>query len=272
MPRVLACVIGAAAIAALPGTGRTEPAPEVQTLACRPTIACTAEIVPAGALEIETGYAQRRATDQVASSALALVKYSVTDALQLQVGTNNLVAVQSGAATQLFDGVYLGPKLVLHRQTDTSPAISASALVMLPTRSGADAVTRTTDADLWGYLSKDLLGIHADFNLGLDLLSVDARPAAQFVAALSVSRDLARGFGAMLEGYTFEGGGAYASHDAGVLIAMSYAPTPRIMFDLGGDIALYRDARSATLFAGVTFVPYWRRSASPGGGELSARR
>lgn len=262
----------AAALAALPGTGRAEPAAElVQTLPCRPTIACTAEIVPAGALEIETGYAQRRATDQVANSALALAKYSVTDALQLQLGTNNLVTAQSGAATQLLDGVYLGPKLVLHAQTAATPAVAVSALVMLPTRSGADAVARTTDAYLWGYASKDMLGIHADLNLGLDVLSIDARPATQVLAALSLSRDLARGFGAMLEGYTYEGGGAYASHDAGILMAVSYAPSPRIMLDLGGDVALYRDARSMTLFAGVTFVPY-HRVAAAGAGELAASR
>lgn len=262
MVRYLAAAISVT-VAAFPGTGSAQPAEDesaVLTLPCRPTIACTAEIVPGGTLEVETGYAHRRG-DGVANTALGLAKYSVTDVLQLQLGTNNLVTAQTGGATQLLDGVYLGPKLVLHEQTAVTPTVAVSALAMLPTRSGPDAVTRTTDLYVWGYLSKDLLGLHADFNVGLDLLSIDSKPATQVVVALSVSRDLAHGVGAMAEGYTFEGGGSYAAHDAGLLMALSYAPAPRVMFDAGVDIALYRDARSLTAFAGVTFIPY-RRAAS----------
>jgi len=254
----------ALAVIALPA--RADPLDEVQALPCRPTIACTAEIVPGGALEIETGYAQRRAGAPAANSVLALLKYSATDWLQLQLGSNN-VMMSSGGASQWMDGVYLGPKVVVFEQTDSRPTLAISALFALPTRSGSDAIAQTVDGDFWIYLSKDLLGFHADLNLGADVLSITDKPATQLLAALSVSHDVAYGLGAMLETYAFEGGGSYAAHDAGVLMGLSYAPTPRVTFDLGGDIALHRDTRSVTLFAGITLVPYHGRRAAPSAGR-----
>lgn len=228
----------------------------VTVLPCRPTIACTADLVPGGTLEIETGYAQRRATGPATNSVQALAKYSVTDHFQLQVGTNNVVSEAAGAGTQTFDGVYVGPKVKLVDQTDRVPSISVSALVMTPTRDGDAAAQKTKDAYLWAYASKDLPWLHADFNVGANILSYDDHPAVQEVVALSLSKDLGKGIGAMLEGYGFWNGGMYTTHDAGVLTGLTYAVTPRVMFDAGFDVALYRDARNVTMFAGVTFVPY----------------
>ncbi len=90
------------------------------------------------------------------------------------------------------------------------------------------------------------------------MLSIDADPALQVVGALSLSRDIAWGLGAMLEGYTFERGEPYVEHDAGLLMGLSYSLAPEVMFDIGGDVALY-NSRSATLFVGVTFLPFIAR-------------
>jgi hypothetical protein len=163
---------------------------------------------------------------------------------------------------------------VLVRQHGDVPTIAVSALFMTPTRSGADAAIQTTDGYFWAYASKDALGFHADLNVGVDVLSLNDKPANQYVGALSVSHDLFGGLGAMAETYAFEGGGMYASHDAGLLMALSYAPVPEVMFDLGGDVALHRDSRHGTLFVGVTFVPYRSapaRHAAPGA-PLTASR
>lgn len=227
----------------------------VSVLPCRPTIACTAEIVPGGTLELEVGWAQRRASESPTNSALGLAKVSLTDRLQLQLGTNNMVTSQAGTTSPL-DGVFLGPKVVLVEQTDRVPAIAVSALVSTPTRDGAAAVTRTTDVNLWAYASKDLPWLHADFNVGFDVLSVDDHPALQELVALSLSRDISHGVGAMLEGYAFWNGGEYVDHDAGVLTGLTFSIAPRVMFDAGFDVSLYRDTRNVTMFAGVTFVPY----------------
>jgi hypothetical protein len=235
---------------------------EVKVLPCRPTISSTAEIVKAGVLEVETGVARRHSADAPVNTVQVLVKYSVTDRLQLQLGTNNLVMAQ-GSDTHTVDGVYGGTKLVLREQSERAPAISVSALVMVPTRDGATAATQTTDGYFWAYVTKDLGFMQADFNVGLDVLSIDHHPAVQELVALSLSRDLAYGVGAMLEGYTFEDGGDYADPDAGILMALSYALTPRIVFDAGVDFALYRDTRYLTLFGGVTFALHHPDRARP---------
>ena len=229
-----------------------------------------ADVAARGTLEVETDYAQIWSDSAVANSGAALLKYSLSDSLQLQLGTNNLITVQSGASTQLLDGVYLGPKLVLRDQGEIAPSIAVSAMVMLPTRDGDAALTQTVDTYLCAYASKNVLGLHTDLNLGLNVLSIDDHPATQLVAAAAVSRELVPDLGAAFETYMFQGGGAYADHDAGALLALSYTPAPWIKIEAGGDLALYRDARSLTLFTAVTVVPY--RPARPAErAELASR-
>lgn len=228
-----------------------------QALPCRPTIACTAEIVPAGNFEFELGVARRRgAIGAGATDSLPLLaKYSVTDHVQLQLGTNNVIVANPDGSSTTLDGVFGGPKVVLIDGEGHVPTVAVSAFLGAPTRHDAGATVSTYDAYVWGYASTDVAGVHADLNLGIDILGLTDHPGAQGVAALSLSHDLAAGFGVMLEGYTFQGGGSHADHDAGILSGITYAPVPQIMFDLGGDVGLYRDTRRATLFAGVTFVP-----------------
>lgn len=228
-----------------------------RALPCRPTIACTAEIVPAGIFEVEAGYAQRRAPKQASfHGAAVLAKYSLTDRFQLQMGSNNAFAAQSGLAVHGFDGAFALGKYVFNAQGDIMPVIAVSALVAGPTSSSADAVVQTWDADVWAYISKDIVGFHADLNLGADTLSVDRKPALQTIAALAISHDIAWGFGAMVEGYSFNAGGSYAKDDGGFLSALSYSPTPELVFDAGVDVALYRDTRTTTFFAGLTLLPF----------------
>jgi len=258
----------AVVLLASPAAWADEDASELHAMPCRPTIACTAEIVPAGALEVEMGFSQRRA-GQAVDSVPALLKYSVTDRVQLQLGTNNIVNFGGTGAAQTFDGVYGGAKVVLVERGDVVPAVAVSALVS--TSTGGMSVT-TTDGDFWLYLSQDLPGVHADLNVGVNVLSMDSQPAVQYLGALSLSRDLAWGVGAMLENYAFVGGGSYADHDAGVLSGFTYAPTPRLMFDLGTDIALFRDSRNLTLFAGFTIVPYQYVKKQTAAGSSVAQR
>ena len=260
MMRQLTPTIGALAVL----VGWSEPGFAQQVSDC-------AEISARDTLEVETDYVQSHGDGGLVNTGVALVKYSIGNTLQLQLGTDNLVTVQRGTATALLDGVYLGPKLVVVSQTEQRPAVAVSAVVALPTRGDPDALTQTVDTYVWGYLSKDLRGVHADLNLGLNVLSIDARPAIQLIAAAAVSRALSDRVGAALELYTFEGGGAYAEHDAGALTALSYTAAPWLTVQAGADVALYRDVRSLTLFAAVTVVAY-RRARPDDRGTLAASK
>jgi hypothetical protein len=59
----------------------------------------------------------------------------------------------------------------------------------------------------------------------------------------------------MAELYGFGDAGPVAPDDAGALVAVSYAPRPSVMFDLGGDVGFFQATRRMTLFLGVTFIP-----------------
>jgi len=228
----------------------------VKALPCRPTIACTAEIVPAGAWEVEAGYSARNASGAMAHGGQLLLKYSVLDHLQLQLATNNVFSATPSTGSQsFFDGGFFGPKVQFNHQGDLMPMIAVSAFLGFPTHAGDVAIQQTYDAYVWSYFSKDISFVHTDLNLGVNILDLRGSPKTQEVTAWSFSSDIAYGLGVMTEGYGFFGGGATVA-DAGWLNAISYSPVPEVMFDLGGDVGIMQSQRAYTLFVGVTFVPY----------------
>jgi len=228
----------------------------VKALPCRPTIACTAEIVPAGAWEVESGYSDRKAGGTNAHGGQVLVKYSATDHLQLQLATNNFFSMTpSTGSSTFFDGGFVGPKVQFNRQGEYLPIFAMSAFLGFPTKQGPQALQQTYDAYLWAYASKDIGFAHTDLNSGINVLNLAGSAKPQAVVAWSWSADIAYGLGYMTEGYGYFGGSA-AIADAGWLNAISYSPVPEVLFDLGGDVGLAGVDRAYTLFVGVTFVPY----------------
>ena len=63
------------------------PDPSYSALPCRPTIACTADFVPPGVMELELGYIYRRLGDGANQSSLPfLLKLTLLEWVQLQIG------------------------------------------------------------------------------------------------------------------------------------------------------------------------------------------
>jgi len=234
---------------ALDGPGDT------QALPCRPTIACTADIVTPGALEIEAGVIYRRlAGDEKQLSDPFLVKLTVAKWLQLQVGSNGFTSEQGPTAAQYFDGVTLGAKFHLVDQSKWVPSLSASFAASVPSASHA-GVVEYDDLLVIGYVSKDIGPLHADFNAGANRLAINAYPVTQPWVALALSTSLPRGFGLMIENYYFAPADPFASRDAGGLAAVSYNPISWLVFDAGADLGYVTETRSFSLFAGMTIVP-----------------
>lgn len=229
---------------------------------CRPTIACTAEIVPAGFFEVEAGYGGTQGSSAFAHSGLLLLKYSLVDRVQLQLATNNLFLVGSGLVPRAFDGVMPGLKVVFLDQSRFVPSMAVSAHLMMPTQAFDGARQQTWDAQGWWYLSKDLGSLHADVNVVLNVFDLTGSPTPQGLASLALSYALPKGFGVFSELYSAFGNAARAPLDGGSLNGFFYSPIDELVFDVGGDIGLYPGTRAFTLFAGVTFVPH-RKSASP---------
>jgi hypothetical protein len=231
----------------------------MRVMPCRPTISCSADIVPPGALEVEFGYAARRVRpDGFFHLQPLLVKLTLLTWLQIQLGTNGYVFPSGEVlrSLQYIDDVSVGFKIHFVNQTAVAPSLAASAALSIPTPYRNDTFPFAYDASFWMYASKDYGPAHIDLNGGLNLWQFDIRERSlQPFVSLAASVALPLGLGAMAEGYWFDYGGPIALRDAGLLMAASYSPSRRVLFDTGVDISFVPATRAYTLFAGVTFIP-----------------
>jgi hypothetical protein len=229
---------------------------DVSALPCRPTIACTADFVRPGALEIEAGYIGRQLSGGIGQRSLpVLFKLTLARWFQLQVGSNGYTFQRGPVAAQYFDNVMAGGKVHLLDQTAALPSASLSAALGVPTFAGQTGYTRVDDAFFTAYVTKDFGLLHADFNVGVNEWDIGASWRAQPFAALAFSAPLPPLFGVMAEGYVFGDAGPLAPRDGGFLFAMTHAPEPWLVFDLGGDVGLFPTTRAWSVFVGMTVVP-----------------
>jgi hypothetical protein len=171
-----------------------------KAMPCRPTIACTADFVPTGVVELDTGYLYRRlgnGADQ--HSVPFLLKLTLAEWVQLQVGSNGPTFASMPAPARFFDDITVGLKLHLHDQDERSPSLSVSGTASLPMPAATGYLRRGYDAFFIFYVTKDVCWLHIDFNAGVNLWQLDATPRAQPWAALAMSTALPRGFGPMIE-------------------------------------------------------------------------
>jgi hypothetical protein len=234
---------------------------KVAALPCRPTIACTADLVPAGNFEVELGYGARR-SDNLVHSGQVLLKYSLFDSLQFQLGTVGLFSAGEGTVAHAFDGVTPGVKWKFFDGSTFVPMMAVSGHVDLPTSNASYATQQTVDLEAWVYFSKDLGRFHGDLNLALKVFDV-THPLAQGLVATSWSTNLWGPFSVFTEVYSTLGGDPSLARDGGWLSGINIAPLDNVMFDVGGDVGFYPGTRTFSVFAGVTFVPGAHPSSSP---------
>ncbi len=229
-------------------------------LPCRPTIACTADIVSPGAFEIETGYILRSlAGGTVQHSTPTLFKLTFAHWVQLQVGGNGYIVATGAAPAHYFDDVSVGLKFHLVPQGTYAPSIALSAAVAFPVIEHQQSYLPTTDIFLTAYVTRDFGWLHADLNAGVNLWRVDANTLVQRFVALALSTALDDYFGFMVEGYAYGDAAPAATRDAGILAAVAVSPRTWLTFDVGGDIGLFPSVSGFSLFAGLTIVPvdFW---------------
>ncbi len=232
-----------------------DPPGDTQTLPCRPTIACTADLVVAGAFELEAGTLFRRlgATDRQWTFPF-LAKLTATQWFQFQVGSNGYSIAQGDVPAQFLDDAQIGGKVHFLDQGRFSPSLSFSALASIPTFRG-QGYLRTYDALLTAYATKDFGPLHADFNVGENVWRVENAPKPQEFIALAISMNLPAPFGVMAESYYFTDAAPIAMRDGGFLFAISQSPESWLMFDAGGDVGMFPSRRAYSLFIGMSIVP-----------------
>ncbi len=217
----------------------------VKAQPCRPTVACTAELVPAGHAEVEVGVLGTRAI----SAVTVLAKLSLMDWLQVQLGSDGFLVNQGGAITAV-DGAVGVLKARLLAQDGWLPTVSLSARAAVPTRPPLPAVQSTLDLGGTLHVSKDLGDAHLDLN---GTVLVAGLAALQGQVAFAVSTSLSETLGAALELHSTMG--SALPNDGGVRAVLSWSPAPQLVFDVGADLGFFRQTRAWSLFAGVVLVP-----------------
>ena len=225
-----------------------------RALPCRPTIACTADIVAPGDLEVESGINTKKQRDGITFTTPLLVKYSLSHAVQFQLGGNMLDAVRTPLRTTYLDNVVGTLKMHIVDQSAKRPALALSGGLSVPTFR-ADGYNRAWDGVFIAYVTKDVGTVHLDFNAGVNALAFDSVATGQGFVALAASTMLTEQFGLMGETYYFSDALPFTRHDAGFLFAFQHSPAPWLIFDVGGDVSYFPSTRHFSTFVGATFIP-----------------
>ncbi len=263
-------VFGVAAGSATDALAVEAPDARDKALPCRPTIACTADIVPPGTLDVEMGALFRKLGPTLGAPNEGsrqwtfpfLLKLTLASWVQLQVGSNGYSEAVGATPENFFDDALVGLKFHLVDQTEWVPSISVSGEASIPTFMG-EGYVRTFDALFTGYMTKDMGLLHADFNVGWNLWRLGASPLSQGLVALALSANLPPPFGVMAEAYYFSNAAPIAPRDGGFLFAFSHSPRSWLIFDVGADVGWFPSNRAYSLFVGASFIPvvFWRPSS-----------
>ena len=253
---------GALLVSARSGNA-AEPPGNTRTLPCRPTIACTADLVPPGAFEIEAGTLFRRLGTTGRQWTFPFVaKLTTARWFQLQVGSNGYSIAHGDVPAQFLDDAEIGGKVHLLDQGDLVPSLSLSATASIPTLAG-QGYLRTYDALFTAYATKDFGPLHVDFNCGENIWRIDRGPLPQEFVAVALSMNLPPPLGIMAETYYFTDASPVAARDGGFLFAINHSPKPWLMFDFGGDVGMFPSTRAYSVFVGMSLIPVllWRSNA-----------
>jgi hypothetical protein len=230
-----------------------------RVLPCRPTISCTADLVPPGSFEIEAGYYARRVppAGYVHDQPL-LAKLTLFPWIQAQLGMNGAVFTTGrvSRSARYLDDITFGAKIHFLDQHGWLPSMAVSASLSVPSWEPRTDFPWALDASFWAYLSKDVGRFHFDLNGGVNLWELDVLPRWQPFVSLASGYSFTKEWGALLETYVFATGGRITPEDGGVLSGLTYAPRPWIMLDAGIDVGFFQMIREYGFFLGLTTVLY----------------
>lgn len=234
-----------------PGTGREEP----PLKGVSPTPCCGAAIVPAGHFEVEANYSGDGVRGSFVHTSNLTLKYSLTDRLQVQLGTANFMLGGGGVGARAFDGVAPGLKLVVLEEAETWPQLALSVHGVFPTLTREDALQSTIDFSVMVYASKDLGPLHLDATLSLLVADVPGVPALQGGASLTATWNLTDQWALATGPYSTFGNAERLGVDGGWFGAVNWSPFPQVVLSGGVEAGFFQETRSYSVFAGVAWVP-----------------
>lgn len=230
----------------------SESAPQLQTQACRPTFSCTADLVPHGTFEMESGYFSQDFPNGKQTATPTLFKLSVLDSLQLQVGGNGFQTdTTNGGYYGYFDDVLLGLKYQFLKQEGYIPsmAVTGSHSLSTPRRPGYN-----WDHDSLVYhVSETYHWLHGDFNYGVVFWRGEGY-ATQTYAALALTAAVGDDVNLVLEGTTFSNAGAASAQNNDLIEAVQYAARPWLTLDFAVTQGFYQGFSTFSVAGGLTYA------------------
>ena len=225
----------------------------------RPTVANPADITQYGVLEVEYGYNHVMGLQgERDNNLVGLFKFAATCNLEIRWDTDSLLRQSIGGATQTgFGDNALGFQYRFVHQKKLVPTMAISYSLTFPSASVSKGLgTGKYDHQIRFLASKDILGVHFDFNTAYFFLG---RPSsrgtdqnAEMNLAFSHPIYKKLQFTGEFYGDTHFNSGAPAFADG--LWALTYTVTPRLVVDAGIDHALTSSAPfHRSYFVGVTY-------------------
>jgi hypothetical protein len=212
----------------------------------RPTVSTPAQPVQPGVLETEWGVDAASSHQDING----LLKFGVSKNLELRF-INNPITADSGNSGTGDTGV--GFKYRLTRDSGYKPSISLMYMAKLPT-AGSLMGSGEVDHSFTLLASKDFGKHHFDYNLIANLLG---RPHGGFdrsyLNALAWSHPVRGKLGATAELSGTTSPDAVTPAAAQVLASATYAPKPRLIFDIGMSAHITGEIPHAMFIAGLTY-------------------
>jgi hypothetical protein len=213
----------------------------------RPTFASTAEMVQPGVFEIEYGLEAADSHQNING----LLKWGAVKNLELWF-LHNPIERDDGSAGLGDSGA--GFKYKLFPQKNARPTLSFLYVATIPTaRPQLGAGTMQHLAQL--LVSKDFGKHHFDVNEGVQFVGRLSGSGfdRHYFSALSYSHPLTGKWGYTAEIAGFSRANAANPGTMTILIAATYSPSPRLVFDGGAYVAAYGNLPRVTFFLGLTY-------------------
>jgi len=266
---ILCVAISQPVPAQCPGT----PAQEIVANPNRPTVADPADISQYGVLEVEYGYNHIMYPESKHENNLAgLFKFAATCNLEIRWDTGSFLRQASGGSTVTgFGDQWLGFQYRFHRQSEVAPSLAFSYAFKFPTASATkDLGTGKHDHQLKVLVTKDILGVHFDFNTSYFFFGrpIGGGTDQNVEINLAFSHPVYKKLLFTAEFYGDTTSNINASPSANALWAFTYAVTPRLILDAGMDHGLNSTAAfHRNYFVGMTYsiadLYHWRRRGRP---------
>ena len=192
----------------------------------RPDFTESAQVVPRGKIQVESGFTIERSGDaRVQSWGEVLVRIPTDERTEIRIGVPSYLRVQNGGSQSGFDDGFLGFKRVLKKGEGSSPQVALLAGTTIPTGSRAVA-ERKYQPEVVLAASLDLspkLGLGA--NAGYARASSDGQRFGQLFGSVALGYELGERWGCYAEVFAFSrdepGGSSREYFNAGVTYAVS---------------------------------------------------